>query len=110
LDLGQVSGAKAEAIREFLRTVAKSEPGKCWLWTGKVGKKGYGEVRVGNLIFPVHRLAFEVFKDWIRGGNDVLHTCDVRQCWNPAHLVQGTTKQNVQDMIAKGRAGWQKSR
>jgi hypothetical protein len=34
---------------------------------------------------------------------NVLHTCDFRACCNPAHLYDGTLKQNTQDMMRRGR-------
>ena len=33
----------------------------------------------------------------------VLHTCDNRLCVNPQHLRGGTQRDNIHDMIAKGR-------
>lgn len=37
-----------------------------------------------------------------------LHACDNRPCCNPAHLFEGTQKDNIADMIAKGRGNLQK--
>ncbi len=34
----------------------------------------------------------------------VCHKCDVTLCINPDHLFVGTAKDNMQDMISKGRA------
>jgi len=33
----------------------------------------------------------------------VLHKCDNPECTNPDHLFAGTQKENIQDMIKKGR-------
>jgi hypothetical protein len=36
--------------------------------------------------------------------NQVLHSCDVRRCVRPDHLWDGTQKQNLEDMSAKGKS------
>lgn len=50
-----------------------------------------------------HRLAFQLVKGPIPEGLSILHSCDNPPCCNPAHLTAGTTKENVQDAISKGR-------
>lgn len=77
----------------------------CWLWRGAVGSHGYGTIRIdgGNLL--THRLSYELFIGPIPAGLCVLHTCDVRRCVRPDHLWTGTQRDNVLDMIAKGRGG-----
>lgn len=36
-------------------------------------------------------------------GEVVMHTCDVRRCCNPKHLVVGTQANNIDDMVRKNR-------
>ena len=87
------------------RLFGKSEiaDGGCWLWNGSQTHNGYGEIRTPDGLKRVHRVSFELFCGPIPEGMKVLHECDVRNCWNPDHLFTGTSKENSEDMVKKGR-------
>jgi hypothetical protein len=79
----------------------------CWEWTGTKYRGGYGHFRRqinGEWVMAkAHRYSYEVHKGPIPDGLLILHSCDNPSCVNPAHLRAGTAKENVQDMIKKGR-------
>lgn len=75
----------------------------CWLWTGARFKSGYGAIGLGcKRVITTHRAAW-----WLHTQQEpvgvVMHSCDIRHCINPAHLLLGTQKKNLQDMIRRGR-------
>lgn len=74
----------------------------CFLWQGCVAGRGYGVTCWEGKQVYVHRLAYKFEKpdeklDVIR------HTCDTPNCWRVHHLVNGTTQDNVDDKVIKGR-------
>lgn len=75
----------------------------CWLWNGRKNASGYGVFVSEGKMISTHRLSWECFNGDIPDGLFVLHTCDVRNCVNPAHLFLGTHQDNMADMVAKGR-------
>jgi hypothetical protein len=62
-------------------------------------------VQVYGFFMYAHRLSLVLCgRDVPSGRKDVImHTCDNPSCVNPAHLKIGTQKENMHDMIAKGR-------
>jgi hypothetical protein len=96
-----------EIAAEFWAKVQKGEG--CWLWTGRMSRKGYGEARIrlhGKLVHTAHRVALTLasgqsLPPWPMV---VMHSCDVRACCNPAHLSLGTQTENVADQDRKGGA------
>lgn len=75
----------------------------CVEWVGARSADGYGQKHIDGKTMYVHRLAFTE-----RHGRQpegvVRHVCDNPACYNPDHLVEGTKKQNSEDMVERGRS------
>lgn len=76
----------------------------CILAVGKPTKGGYIWVRndAGRMAHS-HRTEWEKYHGPIPKGKCVMHECDNPPCRNIEHLKLGTQKQNMLDMIARGR-------
>lgn len=92
----------------------KGPQGTCWTWSRYCNRTGYGQfsARRGIGVFKngrarwraylAHRIAFYLtYKRW--PVSHVLHHCDNPPCCNPAHLWEGTDKDNCLDKVSKGR-------
>lgn len=77
----------------------------CHIWTGAHLPKGYGIIKRPRerRQYYAHRLSYLIHKGGIPKRRQVLHRCDNPACVNPDHLFLGTSKDNLQDMKAKGR-------
>jgi hypothetical protein len=83
----------------------RPELGPCHVWTGHRDDRGYGVVRFAGKQRKAHRVAFFLANGrWPEPCG--LHKCDGGEigCVRLDHLFEGTIKDNVDDMIAKGRA------
>lgn len=83
----------------------------CWAWTGGKDSFGYGKLwrglgKTGRAL--AHRVSWELFYGPIPPGLQVLHRCDNPFCVCPGHLFLGTQKDNMVDMVFKGRGRWNK--
>lgn len=92
----------------FWSRIGKGGVGECWRWLGAVDPWGYGVFRwtsrYGRKPLKSHRVSYELHHHVaLPAGMVIMHTCDVRSCCNPDHLVLGTHADNQRDMSAKGR-------
>lgn len=74
----------------------------CFLWQGARAGRGYGVTSWQSKQVYVHRMAYH-FEHPNEVLNVIRHTCDIPNCWRVSHLVNGTTLENIQDKVAKGR-------
>lgn len=81
----------------------------CWLWSGGKSGGGYGVISRTSL-FPdsprspyAHQMAWALAHNtWPPENHVVRHRCNTPLCVNPAHLVLGTQKQNMDDRASVG--------
>lgn len=73
--------------------------GDCWVWTGYIGTKGYGQFHImlngRKAKRDAHRVSFAIFHGEIPEGMTVDHTCRNTRCVNPAHLRLLTHAENT---------------
>jgi hypothetical protein len=81
------------------------EAGECLVWTGSLRKDGYGRFSMNNTIYRAHRVSFFLTNGF--WPLVCMHLCDNPSCVNPLHLLDGTQKDNLRDMSAKGRSNYQ---
>lgn len=75
----------------------------CWEWNGDVDKYGYGIIYAFSNRKKAHRFSYELFNGPIDDEMCICHSCDITLCVNPEHLWMGTSPENTQDSIDKGR-------
>lgn len=77
-------------------------PDACWPWLAACQTDGYGAIKYHGKQRAAHCVAF-----YLTYGTFPVylgcHTCDNPPCCNPAHIFDGTPKDNTQDMVRKNR-------
>ena len=81
----------------------------CWEWRGSQQNEGYGKFQRDpdangkRAYWLTHRMAYTLHHGPIPKGMIIRHACDNKICCNPGHLIAGTSAQNYQDMVDRGR-------
>jgi hypothetical protein len=88
-------------MQRFWAKVKKTKT--CWLWQASTRRDGYGQFRLNGKMIAAHRLSYTLLIGPIPKDMQVLHSCDVRHCVNPAHFFLGDNAANIQDRMKKGR-------
>lgn len=84
-----------------------NEASGCWEWGGRATKKteNYSTpiIWVNGKNRIASRVMWEISFGDIPKGMFVCHRCDLPLCLNPEHLFLGTHRDNMDDMVQKGR-------
>lgn len=76
----------------------------CTIWKGLIWSGGrYGMDKINGKCMGAHRAAWIRVNGEIPKGMVICHKCDNGLCVNVNHLFIGTSKDNMQDCIRKGR-------
>lgn len=81
--------------RERVLAKIRRDPSGCWVWTGYVGKNGYGQVMMNYKRKLAHRAVYELLVGAIPDGLTLDHKCRNRSCVNPDHLEPVAIQENV---------------
>lgn len=103
----------APTVAKFLAKTAR-RPNGCLEWTGRMRgskREKYGGFSITNfgpgprqITVPATHFAFAMRADrW--PATFALHKCDNPPCVDPDHLFEGTQRDNIRDMMSKGRRG-----
>lgn len=101
LDLDKKNFGKT-IVDRFNDLVDKS--GECWEWIGNKNSLGYGMIWYEGKNIRSHRVSYFIKNGEFNDKLFVCHKCDNPKCVNPEHLFLGTSKDNMRDMIKKGRS------
>ena len=99
-----------DPIERIMESVEIDDLNGCWNWKLRKDDGGYGRLKIQLgardkfRTDGAHRYAYEIFKGPIPKDKEVCHSCDNPACVNPTHLWLGTHKQNMEDMVSKGRS------
>lgn len=78
---------KTRSAKDRLLDRVAAGYGGCWIFTGHVGRTGYGWLKDDRQkTQTVHRIAYEAFVGPVPAGLHLDHLCRVRRCVNPYHL------------------------
>ncbi|MES2211457.1 MAG: HNH endonuclease signature motif containing protein [Chloroflexota bacterium] len=67
----------------------------CWLWTGTVTWRGYGQLYIYGRFQQAHRAVYEEVRGPIPDGLHLDHLCRNRACVRPDHLEPVTAGENL---------------
>lgn len=79
-------------------------PNGCHAWCGALNSTGYPTIKYKGRCYLATRVVLaHALGRWLAPRAVAMHSCDVPQCVNPAHLSEGDYRQNLKDAWARRR-------
>lgn len=89
-------------LRFWEKVAITADINRCWLWEPSADRETYGSFAYRGKMDLAHRVAW-MLTHGRTPKKVVRHTCDNRCCVNPNHLLEGSSKNNSEDMVARHR-------
>lgn len=86
------------------KTPGQGPHGECWGWTGDTMTSGYGRITVSKSHLGTHRVGYLFHYGLDPYPMLVCHSCDFKLRVRGEHLWKGTSKDNSDDKVKKGRS------
>ncbi len=91
-------------LRRFWKHVSQAGEDECWTWIGPYSVTGYAQYNAHCRHYRAsHKMLQLSGRERPSADYVACHTCDNPKCVNPKHLWWGTSKDNMQDCVNKGR-------
>jgi hypothetical protein len=102
-DYNMIIKNKSKIIERIKNNININNKTGCWEWKLRRDKDGYASINLGGNRERCSRISYQIYKGQIPNKMLVCHTCDNPPCVNPDHLFIGTHKDNMDDMVSKGK-------
>ena len=91
--------------KAFWSKVDIKSSNECWLYKEYLDDDGYGRFHLLSGPVGAHVYSWLLTRklDKVPENKIIMHLCDNRSCYNPAHLICGTQLDNMRDKVKKGR-------
>ena len=81
----------------LMKYVTVGDPEECWLWTAGLTARGYGKCLDTIYGRIAHRVLYQMIHGVLDSAIELHHTCKVKRCCNPLHLVPLTQKEHAKE-------------
>jgi hypothetical protein len=109
-NLNALSAEEKALYYRFISVVEKrgrvnTNMSPCWTHTTGKSSSGYGQICLSGVRWNLHRYSYWIHnnKPELKKGHHIAHSCDNKDCSNPEHLSEKTSKENAIEAVERIR-------